>query len=70
MSVKFIDNLTLDIYIKKEFIHDVDLKKEEDLEKYLKKLFKTLRNKYNITIEGFYDITVYIDNYYGVVLHL
>ena len=70
MSVKFFDNLTLDIYVKKEFIKNVDLKKEEDLEKYLKKLFKTLKNKYNIIIEGFYDITVYIDKYYGVVLHL
>lgn len=70
MSIKFIDNLVFDIYIKKELIGDIDFNNKEILEKYLKKLFKTLKNKYNLTIEGFYDITAYIDNFYGVVLHL
>ena len=70
MSIKFIDDLTLDIYIKKEIIGNIDFKNKENLEKYLKKLFKTLRSKYDIKIEGFYDITVYIDKYYGVVFHL
>lgn len=70
MSVKFIDNLILDIYIKKTQANDIDFKVQKDLEKYLKKLFKILKNKYSIIIEGLYEITVYIDKYYGVVLHL
>ena len=70
MSIKFIDSFTLDIYIKQELIGGIDFNNKEDLEKYLKKLFKTLKNKYEITVEGFYEITVYIDKYYGVVLHL
>ena len=70
MNIKFIDDLTLDIYIKKELINNIDFNSKEDLEKYLKKLFKTLKNKYQITVEGFYDISVYIDKYYGVVFHL
>ena len=70
MNIKFIDDFTLNIYIKKELINDINFNSKEDLEKYLKKLFKTLKNKYNILIEGFYDITVYIDKYYGVIFHL
>ena len=70
MNVKFIDELTLDIYIKKELIDNIDFNKKEDLEKYLKRLFKILKNKYDIVIEGFYDINVYIDKYYGVIFHL
>lgn len=70
MSIKFIDSLILDIYVKKEFINDINFNSKEDLEKYLKKLFKTLKNKYDIVVEGFYDITVYIDKFYGVVFHL
>ena len=70
MSIKFTDDLTFDIYVKKQVIEDVDFNDRESLEKYLKKLFKTLKNKYNITVEGFYDITVYIDKYYGVIFHL
>ena len=70
MNIKFIDELILDIYIKRELIDNIDFNNKTDLEKYLKKLFKILKNKYNIVIEGFYEITVYIDKYYGVIFHL
>lgn len=70
MSIKFIDNLILDIYLKKYLVNNIDFKSQEDLEKYLKNLFKLLKSKYDITIEGFYEISVYVDKYYGVVLHL
>ncbi len=70
MSIKFIDNLTLDIYIKKEIIKNINLNERDDLENYLKKLFKILKDKYNIIIEGFYEVTVYVDKFYGVVFHL
>ena len=70
MSIKFIDELILDIYIKKELIDNIDFNNKNDLEKYLKKLFKVLKSKYDVVIEGFYDVTVYIDKYYGVIIHL
>lgn len=70
MSIRFIDDVTLDIYVKKELINNINFNDKDDLEKYLKSLFKTLKNKYDIVIEGFYEITVYVDKYYGVVLHL
>ena len=70
MNIKFTQESILDIYIKKELIDNIDFNNKEDLEKYLKKLFKTLKNKYDIVIEGFYDITVYVDKYYGVVIHM
>ena len=70
MSIKFIDEITFDIYIKKDLVDNIDFNNKDDLEKYLKKLFKILKNKYNILVEGFYDITVYKDKYYGVVIHL
>lgn len=70
MSIRFIDDLIFDIYIKKELINGIDFNNKSELEKYLKKLFKTLKNKYNIKIEGFYNITVYIDKYYGVIFNI
>ena len=70
MSIKFISELVFDIYVKKYLIDGINFSIKSDIEKYLKKLFKTLNNKYNLTIEGFYNITVYIDKFYGIVLHL
>ena len=70
LNIKYIDDLTFDIYLKKEIIGEVNFKDKESLEEYLKKLFKVLKSKYKITVEGFYDIIIYIDNYYGVIIHL
>lgn len=70
MSIKFNSDLVFDIYVKKYLIEGIDFSIKSDIEKYLKKLFKTLNNKYNIVVEGFYNITVYMDKYYGIVLHL
>lgn len=70
MSIRFFNNLVFDIYVKKYLVENIDFSVKNDIEKYLKRLFKTLNNKYNLVIEGFYDITVYIDKFYGIVLHL
>ena len=70
MSIKYIDELTFDIYIKNQLIENINFDNKEDIEKYLKKLFKILNQKYKIIIEGFYNITIYIDKYYGIVIHL
>ena len=70
MNIKFIDDLTFDIYLKKELMNNIDLNNKEDLENYLKKLFKILKDKYYIKVEGFYNITIYKDKYYGIIIHL
>lgn len=70
MIVKFLDELVFDIYVKKPLIDKIDFSIKSDIEKYLKKLFKILNKKYNLIIEGFYDITIYKDIYYGIVLHM
>lgn len=70
MSIKYISDNILDIYLKKELIQNIDFKNKDTLEDYLKKLFKTLKDKYNIKIEGYYEIDVYLDNNYGAILNL
>lgn len=70
MKIKYIDEDIFDIYIMKDRIIDIDFNSERDLEKYLKEIFKTLKNKYSITISGFYNVYIYIDKYYGIIIHL
>ena len=65
MTIKFISDMIFDIYVKKYLIKGINFSVKSEIEEYLKKLFKILNTKYNLVIEGFYNITVYIDKYYG-----
>lgn len=57
------------IYLKKDRVN-VDFKDEYRLESFLKKLFICLNDYYDIEIKGYYDVCVYLDNIYGMVLVL
>mgnify|MGYP004603367227 CR=1 FL=1 len=67
MNIKFIDDMTFDIIIRDL---NIDYTDKEYLEEYLKKIFKRLYDYYDISIEGFYNITLYVDKYYGIIFHL
>jgi len=70
MTIKFISDMVFDIYVKKYLIEGINFSVKSEIEEYLKKLFKILNTKYNLVIEGLYNITVYVDKYYGIILHL
>ena len=70
MKIKYIDEDIFDIYIIKDKITNVDFNNDRALEKYLKELFKVLKDDYSVNIEGFYDVVIYIDKYYGIVIHM
>ena len=66
MKINYIDNDIFDVYIIKDKIKNIDFNSDKDI----KKILKILEEKYSINIEGFYDICIYVDKYYGVVIHL
>lgn len=43
---------------------------ENDLEKNFKNLFSNIKDKYNIEINGFYEINIYKDKHYGIILEV
>ena len=70
LSIKFIDENLFDIYIIKDRIKNINFDNDNELKDYLKKIFKTLKDKYLIIIEGFYNVYIYMDKYYGIVINL
>ena len=56
------------IYLRKDKINNIDFNNLDILEQYFKELVIKLNDIYNIKIEGFYNIRVYIDDLYGIVL--
>ena len=58
------------VYLKKETTGKMDFTNIDYLENYFKELFLKLRDIYNLDIKGFYNVKVYIDELYGMVLEL
>lgn len=69
MKIEYIGLNELIIYIFNNK-YNINIQKEENIEKFLRQLFVKLRDYYNINIEGYYEVNIYIDNNYGLVLHL
>lgn len=64
MKLVFKDNKII-VFLNK----NLNLDKKE-LENYFKKLFLGIKDKYNLKLNGYYNINVYIDNYYGSIIEL
>ncbi len=61
-----IDNNKFIVFLKEK----INLDNKSKLEKYFKDLFCKLKNKYNIEVEGYYNIDVYTDKYYGTIVEI
>lgn len=70
MKIYFIDDLNFTIYLNKFYINNIDLKNKDDLETYFKNLFLKIKDSYNISLAGYYNITIYLDNYYGAIIDI
>ena len=64
MKVVFKDNKII-VFLNKKL--DLD---KVNLDIYFKKLFLRIKNKYNLELNGYYDVNVYIDNYYGSIIEI
>ena len=69
MKIDIIDDNELIIYLYNK-IDNYNFKDELCIEKCLRKLFIKLNDYYDIKIEGYYNVDLYIDIFYGIVLVL
>ena len=69
MKIDIRDN-NLIVFLNKRNIRDVDFFNKSELERYFRDLFLDLKDIYDLDLSGSYDINVYIDDCYGVVLEI
>lgn len=58
------------LYLHKEDMTNIYIDDLEKLEDYFRTIFHKLKNYYNVVISGFYDIDIYLDDYYGSVIEM
>lgn len=64
------DGDKLILYLNKMYIKSLDFSDKEATEKYMKRLFTKISNKYDIEINGYYMVNLYVDANYGVVIEI
>lgn len=67
MKVEVIDELNFVLYLNNRYLDKVNFNDKDEIEVYLKKIFSKLKQKLGNEIAGFFEITIYTNDY-GVVL--
>lgn len=68
MKVEFIDDQTFYIYLNKYYLPNLELENKKSVEEYFKKVFINLKNNYHLDIYGYYNIRVYANKHYGIII--
>jgi deoxycytidine triphosphate deaminase len=68
MKIEYLDDTNFIIYLNKYYIKDLNLDDKKNIEEYFKKMFVNLKNNYGLDIYGYYDIRVYVNHLYGLII--
>ena len=58
------------LYLNKMYIHSLDFSDKEMVQKYMKRLFLKVSNRYDIEFDGYYVVKLYVDMNYGVIIEV
>ena len=68
-----VDVLTEDefiVFLNNQRIVNIDFTDHDDLEEKFKKIFITLKQKYGMSINGYYNVKLYRNEFYGIILDI
>lgn len=68
MKVEHVSEYNFYIYLNKYYLADLELNDKQCVEEYFKKVFINLKNNYHLDIYGYYNIRVYANKQYGIII--
>ena len=70
MKIEHIDENNIIVFLNKFKMKDKIILSSSCLHNYFKNLFQKLKKDYQIDISGYYSITLYQDNIYGIIMDI
>ena len=70
MKIINLDENCMTIFLNNYYFKSEETDIKKDLEGYFRNLFLKLQKYYDINISGYYNIDVYIDDNYGIIINL
>jgi hypothetical protein len=68
MKIEHVNDYNFYIYLNKDYLLDLKLEDKDCVEKYFKKMFLNLKNNHHLDIYGYYNIKVYANKHYGIII--
>lgn len=65
-----LNNNKIIVFLNQIQLNEIEFKDEKKLEDYFKTIFIKLNKNYDIDINGYYNIDVYLDDNYGAILEI
>ena len=69
-KMKLIIDENIVIFLDKLYLNNIDLKDYNLIEKKLIKLINKIQNKYLIDLNGYYNVYIYKDENYGIIIYM
>lgn len=70
MRIESINSNDYSIYVNSLYINGLTINNKEEVGMFLKDLIVRLKNIYNITLKGFYEVEVYINKHIGIYIEI
>lgn len=69
MKLVLEDNKTI-IFFNKLYLNDFNVEDKKDTEQFLRDLVNRIKVKYNLEFNGYYNINIYVDQFYGFIISI
>lgn len=63
-----LNNLT--VYLNNKYLEKIKFDLKNNVEQQFKRLFIKIKNIYNIEMSGYYEVTVYLNDIYGMIIEI
>ena len=70
MKFEIVDEKLSKVFINDIIISTVNLKNEKELEKFLKSIILSLKNRYNVILKGLYEIDIFVNKKIGALVEI
>lgn len=70
MKLELLDEDSYKIFINNSYIKEFNINNSEELSKYIKSIILKIRKIYDVILEGFYEVHVYIIKCLGIILEI
>ncbi|MFA5602815.1 MAG: hypothetical protein WDA21_03720 [Bacilli bacterium] len=70
MKLEVYNKTHFSVFLNKHYLKGIDFNKMVNIEPFIKKIIINLNKYYNLNMNGYYNVFIYVNSLYGIVIEL